>query len=91
MRRFLSVCSVFSVVKKQATTEHSEHTEARHNRATIPFRVFRVFGGEKNATTEHSEPVNLAVGIGATGRGTFAAPEIQPKIQSVSKHQKHAS
>ena len=30
---------------KTATTEHSEHTEARHNRATIPFRVFRVFRG----------------------------------------------
>lgn len=33
---------------------------------------------------------NLAVGIGTTGRGTFAPPEIQPEIQSVGKHQKHA-
>lgn len=32
---------------------------------------------------------NLAVGIGTTGRGTFAPPEIQPEIQSVGKHQKH--
>jgi hypothetical protein len=45
VRRFLSVCSVYSVVKKTATTEHSEHTEAKHNRATIPFRVFRVVRG----------------------------------------------
>jgi hypothetical protein len=46
---------------------------------------------KKTATTEHSEPADLAIGIGATGGSAFAAPEIQPEIQSVSKHQKHAS
>ncbi len=29
------------IVREQGTTEHTETTEARHNRATIPFRVFR--------------------------------------------------
>jgi|LakMenE01Jun11ns_1017448.scaffolds.fasta_scaffold5142905_1 hypothetical protein len=51
----------------------------------IRFRVFGVFRGSEKRDSRQS-----AVGIGTTGRGTFAAPEIQPKIQSVGKHQKHA-
>jgi hypothetical protein len=51
----------------------------------IRFRVFGVFRGSEKRDSRQS-----AVGIGANGRGTFTPPEIQPKIQSVSKHQKHA-
>ena len=31
----------------QGTTEQPEYTETKLNRARIPFRVFRVFGGKK--------------------------------------------
>jgi hypothetical protein len=40
------------IPENQGTTEQPEYTETRHDRARIPFRVFRVFRGLKNVPVQ---------------------------------------
>jgi hypothetical protein len=50
------------IVENLGTTEHTEYTETRHNRARIPFRVFCVFRGLKKSASSRYRIGPLSLG-----------------------------